>query len=152
MLTYWGHFRLSKGYEGNGIMTPKKPLTFGEMGRAIIANPHLIPVMVADMTSTLVTFLLPGLMVYMYEYDIGFIFTILFNAIQFNPDVGATPELRAGFINAYSLVNCIIPLMGFVAIMFFYKLSPDIIKKAAAEIETRTGKKANESSLDDTTD
>jgi Na+/melibiose symporter-like transporter len=253
---YLFQFKLCEGYEGNGMPQAKEAFSFKQMGQAIVSNPHLIPVLFADMTSTLSTFFLPSLLVYMYQYVIqdpgllathnlvcsgmaflgaylsryimqsmedrrriagiiylcaaiacfstrffvgipalfilvsslmdfasycaqpiegtfyfdcavytqwktgggnptalfigvstlafkfisvirGIILTVLFNAIHFNPDAGPTPEVQAGFTNAYSLVNCVIPLMGFVAITFFYKLSPEILKKCRAEIEAR---------------
>jgi GPH family glycoside/pentoside/hexuronide:cation symporter len=259
MLFYLVHFKLSKGYEGNGSSASTKRTTFKEMGKAIVANPQLVAVMFADMTSTMGTFILPGILVYMYRYVIGngemmgllathnlvvafgsligayisrflmrkfedrrkiccgvylmvavlcvmtrftvdtpylFIFvnflmmmvagctqpmestfyfdcatysqwktggenptalflglatisikmtsivrgvviTILFNAINYSPDMGPTPELRSGFITAYSLVNSIIPVLGFIAIAFFYKISPAIIAKCKAEIAAR---------------
>ena len=258
---YFIHFGLSKGYEGRGSAASKKRTTFKDMFRAVIANPQLIAVMFADMTSTLGTFMLPSLLVYMYRYVIadgtaepmlavhnlivgfaslvgawlskylmrkiedrrkictkiyllvallcfctrftvqspymfiavnflmmavagmtqpmestfyfdcatyaqwktggenptalflglatisikmtsivrGLVITIVFNLVNYSPDLPAEalPALRAGFTNAYSLVNCVIPILGFIAITFFYKLSPDVIKKCKAEIAAR---------------
>jgi GPH family glycoside/pentoside/hexuronide:cation symporter len=259
MIFYLVHFKLSKGYEGNGTSASTKRATFKEMAKAVAANPQLVAVMFADMTSTIGTFMLPGLLVYMYRYVIadgqmmgllathnlvvsfgsligayvsrflmrkfedrrklccaiyvtvailcfstrftvdvpylfifvnflmmmiagatqpmestfyfdcaiysqwktggenptalflglatisikmisivrGVVITILFNAINYNPDMGATPELRSGFITAYSLVNSIIPMLGFIAIFFFYKISPAIVQKCKDEIAAR---------------
>jgi GPH family glycoside/pentoside/hexuronide:cation symporter len=253
---YLYQFKLSKGYEGNGMPEEKKAFTFKQIWQAVVSNPHLIPVLFADMTSTLSTFFLPSLLVYMYMYVIqdlsllathnvvcsvmaflgaylsryimqtvedrrrvagiiylcaaaacfstrflvgvpllfiavsslmdfasycaqpiegtfyfdcavytqwktggsnptalfigvstlvlqfigllrGFIITILFNVINYTPDMGSTPLVRSAFTNVYSLVNCIIPLMGFISITFFYKLSPAIIKKCREEIIAR---------------
>ena len=71
---YYAHFAMSKGYEGNGAVAQQEEetrLTIKEMFKAIFSNPQLIPLMISDMTSTLGSFLLPSLVVYMYTYVIG---------------------------------------------------------------------------------
>ena len=69
---YFVTFKLSKGYEGNGRAGRLKAekLTAQQIGKAIISAPQFIPLIIADVTSTLGSFLLPGLLVYMYRYVI----------------------------------------------------------------------------------
>ncbi len=257
-LGYMVHFNLSKGYEGNGAASAvdkEDRLTIGEMFKAVFSNPQLIPLMVSDMTSTLGSFLLPSLIVYMYKYVIGnmallpihnlvigiggmigayssrffmnkfedrkhvclmiypcialsclctrfvvntpplfiavcgllqffigitqpvestlyydvatytewktgkdstaliigltnlpiklagiirgVVFSGLLIAVGYDANAGATPELRAGLINAFSLVTCIIPMIGWISLKFFYKISPELVKKCRKEIAER---------------
>jgi GPH family glycoside/pentoside/hexuronide:cation symporter len=256
IILYRTQFRITKGWEGNGIPEEREAFTLKQMFQAIATTPQLIPVLFADFTSTLSTFFLPGLLIYMYTYVIqdvsllpihnvvcsamaflgaylsrfimqavedrrrvagiiylcaaiacfstrfftgipflfiaisslmdfasycaqpiegtfyfdcaiysqwktggsnptalfigvstlvlqfigifrSFLITWLFNYIKYTPDMGSTPLVRAAFTNVYSLANCIIPLMGFISITFFYKLSPAIIKKCREEIIAR---------------
>ena len=249
MFGYFAHFALSKGYEGNGAVTDTKEetLSIKDMFKAIFSNPQIIPLMISDMTSTLGSFLLPSLIMYMYTYVIGDIalvayhnlitgiggmigayasrffmnkfddrrkvcltiypcialcvfctrfvvdyawifmavcgvlqfligitqpvestlyydvavysewktgkdstaliigltnlpiklagivksavLSVLLAAVGYDAALGATPQLRAGLINAFSLVNCVIPLMGFLALKFLYKLTPEVMRK-----------------------
>lgn len=253
LIGYMIHFRLSKGYEGNGSasVSDEERLSVKDMFKAVISNPQLIPLMISDMTSTLGSFLLPTLVVYMYKYVIGNIvlmsthnlvtgiggmlgayssrffmkkfenrkavclmiypciaFTVfctrfvvdtpvafiaicgllqffigitqpvestlyydvatytewktgkdstaliigltnlpiklagivknvvisaLLVAVNYDANVGATPELRAGLINAFSLVTCVIPIIGWISLKFFYKINPELIKKCKKE-------------------
>lgn len=258
MGAYFVHFALSKGYEGNGAVSEveeEDKMSIGDMFKAVFSNPQLIPLMISDMTSTLGSFLLPSLIVYMYKYviedmrllavhnlvtgiggmlgayssrffmnkfedraklccliypvialtcfctrffvsiPIAFIaicgilqfaigitqptestlyydvavytewktgkdstaliigltnlpiklatvvrsavLSALFVAIGYDANLGATPELRAGMINAFSLVNCIIPILGFISLKFFYKITPEVVKKCREEIRLR---------------
>lgn len=43
-----------------------------------------------------------------------------------------TPEVKASIISAYSTIPAIIPLVGFVLLKFFYKLSDARLKEMAA--------------------
>lgn len=45
-----------------------------------------------------------------------------------------TPELKQSLINAYSIIPACIPLVGFVFLKFFYKLTPEKISEMKAEI------------------
>ena len=260
-LAYMYHFKLSKGYEGNGNAAGSEAserLTIGEMFKAVISNPQLIPLMISDMTSTLGSFLLPSLVVYMYKYVIGnmallsvhnlvtgiggmigafvsryfmkkfedrkfvclmiypciatagrctrfvvntpalfiavcgilqffigitqpvestlyydvatytewktgkdstaliigltnlpiklagvvrgIVFSALLVAVGYDASAGPTPELRAGLINAFSLVTCVIPMIGWCSLKFFYKMTPELIKKCKKEIAERAAK------------
>ena len=64
-------FKMSEGYEGNGKgddAKSEKKLTLKDMAKAVASMPQIIILVLADVTSTLGTFLLPGLLVYMYRY------------------------------------------------------------------------------------
>jgi Na+/melibiose symporter-like transporter len=45
--------------------------------------------------------------------------------------------MKDGIINAYSLVPAIFPLLGWIALFFFYKLTPEKVKQMRQEIEIR---------------
>lgn len=257
MLGYFAHFAMAKGYEGNGSVTEssEETLSLKDMFRAIFSNPQIIPLMISDMTSTLGSFLLPSLIMYMYTYVIGDITLVAYHnlltgiggmlgayssrffmnkfddrrkvclciypcialcvfstrffvdlpwvfmgvctvlqfligitqpvestlyydvavysewktgkdstaliigltnlpiklativksvvlsallvAVGYDASLGATPQLRSGLINAFSLVNCVIPLLGFLSLKFLYKLTPDVMAKCREEIKMR---------------
>jgi GPH family glycoside/pentoside/hexuronide:cation symporter len=64
-------FKMSDGFEGNGkpaASVAERKLTLKEIGKAVMSMPQIIVLVLADVTSTLGTFLLPGLLVYMYRY------------------------------------------------------------------------------------
>jgi GPH family glycoside/pentoside/hexuronide:cation symporter len=71
--TYMVHFKLSDGYEGNGQVgkIEKKGLTLKEAGAAIAAVPSLLPMIIADISSTVGAFLLPPFVIYLYRFVIN---------------------------------------------------------------------------------
>jgi len=262
-LCYLVIFRLSKGYEGNGATNMKvaeERLSIKEMVQAVIASPNIVPLMIADVTSTLGAFLLPALAIYMFRYVIedgtqmayfptynlvigivgtigaytvrwiakpfkdkrtwllidyipisilvfatrfftgnvihfiivvavmtyfvwcnqpietamysdcaliaeakigknpiatflalsqyapgfsgiinGIVMSWLFVSLNFNAAeidaLGYTPDyVIQGFTDAFSLVNCVIPIIGFFTLLFFYKITPKRIEEAKATI------------------
>jgi GPH family glycoside/pentoside/hexuronide:cation symporter len=262
-LCYLVIFKLSEGYEGNGATNEKvaeERLTIKEMMKAVAAVPAIVPLMIADVTSTLGSFLLPALIIYMFRYVIeggtkmeflpiynlmvgivgtigaytvrwiakpfkdkrtwllidyipiailcfatrffmgnvyhfmivvalmtffvwcnqpietamyydcaliaeskmgknpiatflalsqyapgfsgiinGIVMSWLFVAIDFNAaridSLGYIPEnVVSGFTNAFSLVNCVIPIIGWLALFLFYKITPKRIEEARAQI------------------
>ena len=268
-LCYLVIFKLSKGYEGNGavnIKTAEERLTIKEMIQAVAASPNIVPLMIADVTSTLGAFLLPALIIYMFRYVIesgtkmeylpiynlmvgivgtigaytvrwiakpfkdkrtwllidyipiavlvfatrffmgnvihfmicvaamtffvwcnqpietamyydcaliaeakmgknpiatflalsqyapgfsgiinGIVMSWLFVSINFNAaeidKLGYVPEnVVSGFTNAFSVVNCVIPIIGWIALFFFYKITPERIEKARRQIEENSKK------------
>ena len=70
---YMVHFWLSKGYEGNGqvVRQKKNRLTFKDAAAAITAVPDLLPMVIADIGSTVGAFLLPPFVVYLYRFVIN---------------------------------------------------------------------------------
>jgi Na+/melibiose symporter-like transporter len=264
LLCYLVIFKLSKGYEGNGAANQKvaeERLTIKEMIQAVAASPNIVPLMIADVTSTLGAFLLPALIIYMFRYVIeggtkmeylpiynlmvgivgtigaytvrwiakpfknkrtwllidyipisilvfcsrfvmgnvflfmtvmglatyfiwcnqpietamyydcaliaeskmgknpiatflalsqyapgfsgiinGIVMSWLFVSINFNAAeinaLGYVPDnVFNGFVNAFSVVNCIIPLVGWLALFFFYKITPQRLEEARATIK-----------------
>jgi|GEM_PF-1656383 len=268
-LCYLVIFKLSKGYEGNGaenIKAAEERLTIKEMVQAVAASPNIVPLMIADVTSTLGAFLLPALIIYMFRYVIeggtqmamfpfynlmvgivgtigafsvryiakpfknkrtwllidyvpiailvfatrffmgnvyqfmfvvalmtffvwcnqpvetamyydcaliaeakmgknpiatflalsqyapgfsgiisGIVMSWLFVSMNFNAAeidaLGYVPDkIVSGFTNAFSLVNCVIPIIGWIALFFFYKITPERIEKARKEIQENAAK------------
>jgi Na+/melibiose symporter-like transporter len=57
---------------------------------------------------------------------------------------GATTEaIKQGIINGYSVVPAILPLVGWISMFFFYKLTPEKMKMMRKEIEARKMKNSN---------
>ena len=268
-LCYLVIFKLSKGYEGNGAVNKQaaeERLTIKEMLQAVAAAPNIVPLMVADITSTLGAFLLPSLIIYMFKYVIeggtkmeflpiynlvvgivgtigayavrwiakpfkdkrtwllidyipiavlvfatrffmgnvyhfiivvalmtffvwcnqpietamyydcaliaeakmgknpiatflalsqyapgfsgiinGIVLSWLFVSMNFNAAeidaLGYAPDnIVRGFTNAFSLVTCVIPIVGFLALFFFYKITPARIEQARKQIEENSRK------------
>jgi len=72
--SYMVHFKLSEGYEGNGMIVEKaakERLTLKEAIAAIKAVPSLLPMIFADITSTTGAFLLPPFVIYLYRLVIN---------------------------------------------------------------------------------
>jgi len=72
--SYMVHFKLAKGYEGNGMViekAAKEKLNLKDTAAAIRAVPSLIPMILADITSTVGAFLLPPFVMYLYTYVIN---------------------------------------------------------------------------------
>jgi len=66
----------------------------------------------------------------------NFIIWLTFVAIGYK--AGTTNEtVKEGIINAYTLVPAVIPLIGWIALFFFYKLTPEKIKAMQSEINDR---------------
>ena len=269
---YMVHFKLSEGYEGNGQIIAnagKKPLTLKEAGVAIAAVPSLLPMIFADITSTVGAFLLPPFVVYLYRYVVNdgqsfgmmavhnlcigiagvigswtsrlwltkvhdkkniclmlyplmalfifaarfftdtlplFIFCVAmamlfqgttnpventfyydmatvaqlktgtdptptFIAIQqfgpgvagiistntlawtlvlmdYTPGVEITQQVKDGFLNGYCVAPTIIFLLGWIALFFFYKITPEMVADAKAEIIARGDELISEEALD----
>jgi Na+/melibiose symporter-like transporter len=265
-LCYFVIFRLSKGYEGNGAASVKaseEKLTIKDMVTAVRVTPEIVPLMIADITSTLGSFLMPTLVVYMFTYVIedgarmdmmpiynlvvgivgtlgayssrllmrvipdkryvlyitylpiaGFVFftrfftgnvfifivlvaimsyfmwitqppetalyydiatiaeekmgknpigtflglaqyaprvagiingivlSTLFVSMGYDPTQPVTDAIKMGFINAFSLVTCIIPIIGWLAMFFFFKVTPARVAKAREVIAARDAAKA----------
>ena len=72
--SYMVHFKLSEGYEGNGMViekAAKERLNLKDTAAAIRAVPSLIPMVLADITSTVGAFLLPPFVMYLYRFVIN---------------------------------------------------------------------------------
>jgi Na+/melibiose symporter-like transporter len=67
----------------------------------------------------------------------GVVFSVLFVSLNYDASQPMTEAIKAGFVNAFSLVNCFIPIAGWIALVFFYKITPDRVAKARAEIAAR---------------
>jgi GPH family glycoside/pentoside/hexuronide:cation symporter len=73
-VTYMVHFKLSKGFEGNGMIiekAAKEKLSLKDAVAAIRAVPSLLAMIFADITSTVGAFLLPPFVVYLYKLVIN---------------------------------------------------------------------------------
>lgn len=68
------------------------------------------------------------------------IVSVAFASIGYVAGMPVTPELQEGLILSYILVPAIIPMMGAVAIGFFYKLDSVEVERMQREIEERTRK------------
>jgi GPH family glycoside/pentoside/hexuronide:cation symporter len=271
--SYMVHFKLSKGYEGNGMVvakSAKEKLTMKDTIAAITAVPSLLPMIFADITSTVGAFLLPPFVVYLYRFVINngetfpmmavhnlfigicgtigswtariwlkkfkdkkniclwlypfiaififsarffvsnvymFIFMVgiamlfqgttnpventfyydmaivaqakmgkdptpTFIAIQqfgpgiagiissntlawtlvtmkYDPSAPVTEAVKSGFINGYSLVPGIICILGWIALFFFYKITPAKVAEAKAIVAARGDELIKEEALDD---
>ncbi|MDR1206640.1 MAG: MFS transporter [Peptococcaceae bacterium] len=254
-------FRLSKGYEGNGAASVKiseERLTIKDMVTAVRITPEIVPLMIADITSSLGSFLMPSLVIYMFTYVVedgaqlgmmaiynlvvgivgtlgayfsrwmmkvipdkryvlyitylpiaGFVFltrffvgnvfifivlvaimtffmwitqppetalyydiaviaeakmgknpigiflalaqyaprvagiingivlSTLFVSMGYDPTKPITEGIKMGFINAFSLVTCVIPILGWLAMFFFFKVTPARVAQAREAIAAR---------------
>jgi Na+/melibiose symporter-like transporter len=260
LATYMIHFKISAGFEGNGQVGSigGERLTIKEMAAAVAATPQIIVLVLADVNSTVNAFLLPGLMIYMYQYVIldgtvmplmaihnlaigllgtmgafsarwlmkripdrrkvcyllyplisvsifcsrffvnapfmfitmcalmqyflgmsqpvegtlyfdlaviaqakmgkdptatfmglsqfaprlsgilrGLVMSALFISLNYDPTQPVTQTLKDGFINAFSIVSAIIPIVGWLALLIFYRITPERVEKARQEILAR---------------
>jgi Na+/melibiose symporter-like transporter len=249
VLCYVVIFGISKGYEGNGsasVTGSDQRLTIKDMAKAVAVTPEIIPLMIADITSTLGSFLMPSLVIYMFQYVIedgtrlgmmsiynlvvgivgtlgaysarwlmkvlpdkryvlyatylpiaafvfltrffvgnvfifiglvavmtffmwitqpaermgknpigtflalaqyaprvaglicGVVLSTLFVSTGFDATKPVTEAIKTGFTNAFSLVTCVIPIVGWLAMFFFFKVTPARGAKARAEIAERS--------------
>jgi Na+/melibiose symporter-like transporter len=75
----------------------------------------------------------------------GIVLSWLFVSMNFNAAeidaLGYAPDnIVRGFTNAFSLVTCVIPIVGFLALFFFYKITPARIEQARKQIEENSRK------------
>ncbi|MDR1205629.1 MAG: MFS transporter [Peptococcaceae bacterium] len=261
-ITYMVHFKLADGFEGNGKVgkVAEERLSFKDMAIACAAVPEIIPLIIADITSTLGAFLLPGLVVYMYRYVImdgtqmgmmavhnlaigfagmigsytarwwmkkipdrrkviyilypfiaifmfscrfftqnvfmfiftvsltmlfqgttqpventlyydigviaqdrmgkdptatfislaqlaprvagiirGVVISVLFVSLNYDATQPMTEAIKGGFVNAFSLVNCVIPIVGWLGMLIFYKVTPQRVEAARASLAAKAG-------------
>jgi len=255
-------YKISDGYEGNGsaaVKVSEEKLTFKDMVKAVAVTPQIVPLMIADITSTLGSFLMPTLAVYMFQYVIedgtrmsvfpyynlvvgivgtlgaysarwfmkvlpdkrkvlyvtylpiaafvfctrffvgnvfmfivfvaimtffmwvtqpaetalyydiaviaeakmgknpiatflalaqyaprvagiinGVVLSTLFVSMGYDPTKPITDAIKMGFTNAFSVVTCIIPIVGWLAMFFFFKVTPEKVAKAREEIAARS--------------
>ena len=71
------------------------------------------------------------------------IVAVAFAAIGYKAGMDITPALQEGLINAYIIVPAIIPLLGAVSILFFYKLNPKKVEEMQKEIQRRRQQQAD---------
>lgn len=65
------------------------------------------------------------------------ILSVTFVSIGYQAGAAPTPELQQGIINAYTIIPMIIPLIGWVALRFFYHLTEDKLEIMKKEIQER---------------
>ena len=71
------------------------------------------------------------------------IVAVAFAAIGYKAGMDSTPALQEGLINAYIILPAIIPLLGAVSILFFYKLNPKKVEEMQKEIQRRRQQQAD---------
>lgn len=72
-VTYFAHFKMTAGYEETqkeaAVSTKKKEKTsIKEMGKSLFQNPHLLVLLLADLTRWTVNFVMAGSAVYFFTY------------------------------------------------------------------------------------
>lgn len=69
----------------------------------------------------------------------GIVMSALFISLNYDPTQPVTQTLKNGFINAFSIATAIIPLVGWLALLIFYRITPERVEKAREEILAKDG-------------
>lgn len=72
-VTYFAHFKMTDGYEATGIdaasnQKKKEKTSLKDMGKSLVQNPHLLVLMIADLTRWTVNFVMAGSAAYFFTY------------------------------------------------------------------------------------
>ena len=54
--------------------------------------------------------------------------------MSYDPNAPVTDVVKNGFINGYSLVPCVVILVGWICMFFFYKITPEKVAEARAAV------------------
>ena len=166
-LGFFVHYRLSAGYEtaDSPLRDTSDRLNARDILQVLTHNKHLLAILISDLTSNVGADLYIDTAIY-HEYRTGknalafivglmavpvkvsvilksVIVAVAFAAIGYKAGMDITPALQEGLINAYIIVPAIIPLLGAVSILFFYKLNPKKVEEMQKEIQRRRQQQAD---------
>jgi glucuronide carrier protein len=69
----------------------------------------------------------------------GVVVSVLFVSLNYDATQPMTEAIKGGFVNAFSLVNCIIPIVGWLCMLLFYKVTPQRVEEAKARLAAKAG-------------
>ena len=75
ILGYFAHFKMTEGYEPIEVETKevkaKDKVSFGDMMKALVQNPHLLTMLIVDLLRWTVQFTMMGAAIYFFKYSLN---------------------------------------------------------------------------------